>query len=96
MPGASSQPPFVAGSVLGERFEIVGVLGQGGTAVVYDARRAPEGDRVALKVLHRHLAGDPQIRGRFAREMTILRRLQGKHLCPVLECGEIPDPRRHG
>ena len=55
-----------------------------------------EGDRVALKVIHQHLAGDPQIRGRFTREAAILRRLQGRCVCPVLEFGELPDPRREG
>jgi serine/threonine-protein kinase len=51
---------------------------------------------VALKVIHHHLAGDPQIRGRFTREAAILRRLEGDRVCPVLEFGEIPDPGRDG
>ena len=58
------------------------------------ARRIAENDRVALKVIHQELAGDPQIRGRFTREASILRRLEGDHLCPVLDFGEVPDPRR--
>ena len=85
-----------AGRKLADKFEIVGVLGEGGMGIVYDARRLAEGDRVALKVIHQHLAGDAQIRGRFAREAAILRRLEGDHLCPVLDFGEIPDPRREG
>jgi serine/threonine-protein kinase len=104
-----SAPPLSAGRKLGDKFEIVGVLGEGGTGIVYDAKRigdgeipegdrpTPEGDtRVALKVIHPHLAGDKQIRGRFTREASILRRLDGKHLCPLLDFGEIPDPRREG
>jgi serine/threonine protein kinase len=94
MTHATSLPPLSAGRKLGDKFEIVGVLGEGGTGIVYDARRIPEGDAVALKVIHQHLAGDPQIRGRFTREAAILRRLQGDGVCPVLEFGEIPDPRR--
>lgn len=107
-----SAPPLSAGRKLGDKFEIVGVLGEGGTGIVYDARRlaqepsgvgtegervtAPSEERVALKVIHPHLAGDKQIRGRFTREATILRRLDGKHLCPLLDFGEVPDPRREG
>jgi serine/threonine-protein kinase len=90
----TSLPALGTGRTLGGKFEIVGVLGEGGTGVVYDARRLAEGDRVALKVIHQHLAGDPQIRGRFAREVAILRRLEGEHLCRILDSGELPDPRR--
>jgi len=90
----STLPPLVAGRKLDDKFEIVGVLGEGGMGIVYDARRLVQGDRVALKVIHQHLAGDAQIRGRFAREAAILRRLEGDHLCPVLEFGELRDPRR--
>jgi serine/threonine-protein kinase len=93
---ASSLPPLGAGRKLGEKFEILGVLGEGGTGIVYDAQRIGEGDRVALKVIHQHLAGDAQIRGRFEREAAILRRLEGEHLCRMLDSGELPDPRRDG
>jgi serine/threonine-protein kinase len=90
----TSLPALGTGRTLGGKFEILGVLGEGGTGVVYDARRLAEGDRVALKVIHQHLAGDQQIRGRFAREVAILRRLEGEHLCRILDSGELPDPRR--
>ena len=93
MPQASSLPPLSAGRQLGDKYEILGVLGEGGMGIVYDARRIGEEGRVALKVIHQHLAGDEQIRARFAREATILRRLEGDHLCPILDYGEVPDPR---
>jgi serine/threonine-protein kinase len=96
VPDTTTLPPLSAGRTLGGKFEIVGVLGQGGMGIVYDARRLAEGDRVALKVIHAHLAGDPQIRGRFTREAAILRRLEGDHLCPVLDFGALDDPRREG
>jgi serine/threonine protein kinase len=91
-----SSAPLSAGRRLGELFEIVGVLGEGGTGIVYDAIRLVENDRVALKVIHSHLAGDKQIRGRFTREANILRRLEGKHLGAILAFGEIVDPQREG
>jgi serine/threonine-protein kinase len=90
---ASSLPPLSAGRQLGDKFEILGVLGEGGMGIVYDARRIGHDDRVALKVIHQHLAGDTQIRGRFTREAAILRRLEGEHLCPILDFGEVEDPR---
>ncbi len=86
--------PLDVGRRLGEKFEIVGVLGEGGTGIVYEAARVENGERIALKVIHPNLAGDKQIRGRFTREAAILRRLVGEHLCPILDFGELPDPRR--
>ncbi len=91
-----SIPPLASGRVLGDKFEILAVLGEGGAGTVYDALRLPERERIALKVLHGHLVGDRQIRGRFEREARILRRLHGPHVCPILEFGELPDPRRDG
>ena len=75
--------------VIAEKYEVRGVLGEGATGVVYDAV-GPEGVPVALKVMHATLAGDEQIRGRFRREAAILRRLEGAHVCPILESGEAP------
>jgi serine/threonine protein kinase len=92
-PVPSPAPRISVGQILGGKFEIVGLLGEGGTGTVYDAIRVAEKDSIALKVIHPHLLGDKQIRGRFTREATILRRLQGPHLLAVLDYGEIPDPR---
>src|SRR5262249_4627311 len=44
---------------------------------------------VAVKVMHGHLATDKQIRGRFQREAAILRRLEGPHICPILDFGDV-------
>src|ERR1700733_1658816 len=88
-----STPPLAMGMRLDDRFEVLGVLGEGGAGTVYDALRLPEREQIALKVLHGHLLGDRQFRGRFEREATILRRLGGPHVCPVLDSGELIDPR---
>jgi serine/threonine protein kinase len=92
-PVPSSAPRISVGRVLGDKFAIVGLLGEGGTGVVYDAVRVVERDAVALKVIHPHLLGDKQIRARFTREATILRRLFGPHLVAILDYGELSDPR---
>ena len=76
--------------VLDGKYEVRGVLGEGGTGIVYDAIRLSDSSLVALKVMHGHLAGDRQIRGRFEREAVILERLEGDHICPILELGEVP------
>ncbi len=82
--------PEAAGKIIADQYEVLGVLGEGGTGIVYDARRRGDGASVALKVMHATLAGDQQIRGRFRREAAILRRLEGPHICPILDSGEVP------
>ncbi len=72
------------------KYAVRGILGEGGTGIVYDALRTSDNTPVALKVIHAHLAGDKQIRGRFQREGIILKRLEGPNICPVLEIGEVP------
>lgn len=76
--------------VIADKYEVLGVLGEGGTGVVYDAVRIGDRRPVALKVMHETLAGDKQIRGRFQREAAILRRLEGEHICAILDFGEVP------
>jgi serine/threonine-protein kinase len=65
-------------------YNIVRTVGEGAQAMVYEASRA-EGPNVALKVIHRHLCGDPQIFGRFHREAAILKRIEGEHLVKCVD-----------
>ncbi len=57
------------GDVLGDRFEVIGPIGRGGMATVYLAEDRLRRERVALKVLHPHLADDPTMRARLQREV---------------------------
>ncbi len=89
-----------AGKTIAGRYRIESVIGEGAHSVVYLARRErpapqkptdsisdePETDKVALKVIHRHLCGDPQIYQRFQREAEILTRLlQGEHIVKIFD-----------
>jgi serine/threonine-protein kinase len=92
-----SAPPLSSGRVIGGKFEVCGVLGEGGTGIVYEAKLlADGGSTIALKVIHGHLLYDKQVRGRFTREAKILSRLSGPHLGAVIDFGEVPDPRGEG
>lgn len=64
------------GDQLGDRFEILGVVGRGGSATVYLATDTLRNERVALKVVHAHLSADPGVRKRLMREVqsaTVIR-----------------------
>src|SRR5687768_12792723 len=80
------------GHTFGESYRIARVLGEGVSSVVYLAERVQNGsERVALKVIHRHLVKDRQISQRFHREASILRKLRGPNLVALLDFGELDD-----
>lgn len=84
-------PPPPAGSRIGA-FEIVRVIGEGGSSTVFEARREIEGatQRVALKLLRQSLLG-PEARRRFGREQRALIRLQHPHIARLIEGGVSGD-----
>ncbi|MCP4423601.1 MAG: protein kinase [Chloroflexi bacterium] len=69
-------------------YQIRTPLGEGGMAAVYKAYQ-PSMDRyVALKVLPRHFASDPEFVGRFSQEARVIANLQHPHILPVHDFGE--------
>ncbi len=64
------------GQLLGERFRILRPLGEGGMGVVYEAEQLGLERRVALKVMHPHIASAPGFTERFQREAQVLARLR--------------------
>ena len=63
-------------------------LGRGGNAAVFLADWTSESKRVALKVIHGELVGDPKYIARFRREVNATSRLQHPHICRVHAFGE--------
>jgi len=63
------------GELLADRYRVHGALGRGGMATVYLAVDEQTGERVALKLLHAHLAADPAARRRLEREVRAAGRL---------------------
>jgi serine/threonine protein kinase len=77
----------LSGKQLGP-YRIVEPLGEGGMAAVYKAYQATMDRYVAVKVLPRFLASDPEFVGRFEQEAKVLARLQHPHILPVYDFGE--------
>lgn len=85
-------PGSLRGLALASKYDLVRSIGRGSTGTVYEAIERSNGHTRALKVIHRELAGDPAIQGRFAREAAVLSHLKGKHIAALLDWGTVPDP----
>jgi serine/threonine protein kinase len=69
-----------------DEYRLLGQLGVGGMGTVYLAQ-SPEGLRVAVKLVHAHLARDPRFRVRFAGEVRAAQRVPGFCTARVLDSG---------
>lgn len=63
------------GTLLRGKWRLERVLGVGGMGAVYEARHK-NGKRVAVKILHAHLAAEPRVLKRFVREGYVANALQ--------------------
>ena len=84
--------PLNVGTLLAGRYELLALLGEGGSAKVYRAQDVLLGREVALKVLHPHLPESD--RSRFLREVRTLARLTHPGVVPVLDLGQEPEAGR--
>lgn len=82
----------LVGSIIDDRFALVGVLGTGGFGVVYRAIEHPVRRPVALKVLHAHQSLRPGVRSRFFREAEALARLSAAEIVKLIRFGEHHAP----
>jgi serine/threonine-protein kinase len=80
---------FVPGTILAERYRIVGLLGKGGMGEVYRADDLKLAQPVALKFLPDHLLSDAAALARFHREVRVARQVSHKNVCRVYDIGEI-------
>jgi serine/threonine protein kinase len=71
-------------------YRLLGQLGIGGMGTVY-LGQAPDGLRVAVKLVHVHLARDPRFRIRFAGEVRAAQRVPGFCTARVLDSGIFED-----
>lgn len=73
------------------RYQLGAVLGIGGFAVVCRAYDEALTADVAIKILDRNCAADPEIRERFIREARLLRRVRSSAVVAVHDVGETAD-----
>jgi serine/threonine protein kinase/Tol biopolymer transport system component len=81
--------PFETGTRLGP-YEVIAPIGAGGMGEVYRARDTRLDRIVAIKILMRSLAADPESRQRFEHEARVIAALNDPHICTIHDVG------RHG
>jgi serine/threonine protein kinase len=88
--GAANDP--LLGRLLGETYQIVRVVGEGGMGRVYEARHLRLKERrFAVKTLHADLAKNQEIVARFLREAESASSLSHPNVVDVFDVHHLPD-----
>ncbi len=90
-PERSGKPDPWIGKTLSARYRVLRKLAEGGMGAVYEAEALESGRRVAVKLLHAHLAKDEQIVERFRREALAASAIGDPRIVEVIELGESDD-----
>lgn len=72
-----------------QRYHLERLVGEGGMGAVFRAFDSKLSRRVAIKLLHEHLAERDDLRTRFVSEATLCARLRHPHLVSVYDFGEL-------
>jgi len=84
VPSGTDFAPLDTGRRIG-KYRLVYPVGEGGMSVVYLAEDEVLDRKVAVKVLHRHLARDPEARARFSREARAVARLAHRNIPEIYD-----------
>ena len=68
-----------------ERYKLIEEVGQGGMAIVYRAQDATLKREVAIKVLHQHLAAEPESKARLEREAQAVAKLRHENILEIFD-----------
>lgn len=88
--GATGQDQLVEQTIAGN-FRITEIIGSGAMGTIYKAEQISLGKTVVLKLLHRHLLGDPTLSKRFHREAKAASLLDQVNCIQVLDFGQTDD-----
>ena len=85
---ARSSSPLEPGRALGNRYEILQLLGEGGMGAVYKARDRELDRLVALKVIRPELAQNADALHRFKQELILARQVTHRNVIRIFDLGE--------
>ena len=87
----TTRPPAVisAGIVLADKYRVEEELGRGGMGTVYRGEHLALNEPVAIKILHEHVAAEPNYVRRFRREAKASLMLNHPNVVKVLDFGAV-------
>jgi eukaryotic-like serine/threonine-protein kinase len=85
---ATSAKVLDSREVIAGRYEIIGMLGQGGMGAVYHARDRVLDRDVALKVIRADMISNPQVLGRFKQELILARQITHRNVTRIFDLGQ--------
>jgi eukaryotic-like serine/threonine-protein kinase len=85
---SNNQTLLRPGTVLGRRYEILQILGEGGMGAVYRARDREVNRTVALKVIRPELTGNSAILDRFKQELVLSHQVTHKNVVRIYDMGD--------
>src|SRR5262245_59058480 len=80
---------FAPGTILLERYRIVGLLGRGGMGEIYRADDLKLDQPIALKFLPRELARDPERLESLYREVRVARQVSHANVCRTYDIADL-------
>lgn len=79
------------GVLVGGKYRIVRLIGEGGMGMVYEAHHEHLGSQVALKFLHPDLAQRPALVARFLQEARVSASIRSPHVTQVVDVDQTPE-----
>ena len=84
---------LVVGETIAGKYAIEQLLGRGGMGTVWRCMHLGLGERVAVKVMSRKMADNPEVRARFEREARAAAKIKSRYVARVYDTGTLPDGR---
>jgi serine/threonine-protein kinase len=87
----SQSPDARVGTVLGDRYRLDALIGEGAMGRVYEAEHLMMKKRLAVKILHRELTSVPEVVARFEREAMAAANIDHANVAAATDFGKLPD-----
>ncbi len=86
-----STPAFAVGSVIADRYRVLGKLGEGAMGAVYVVEHTITRHKRAMKTLHASICTTSAVVARFLNEASAAGHIDNAHIVETVDAGRLPD-----